>query len=128
MKTDHVRRRLSLTCLMITRFCAERCLCGVQEKMESDSYPDITRIACLQHVKRKFIACGKEDKVTKGLADDLHLIGYLSMLKRVKYRNKTIPTTKVSGLAVSPCWLGKFVYFYLSPVFSFQFYRKNHLA
>ncbi len=32
------------------------------KKMESDAYPDITRIACLQHIKRKFIDCGKEDK------------------------------------------------------------------
>ena len=31
-------------------------------KIESDAYPDITRIACLQHNKRKFIDCGKEDK------------------------------------------------------------------
>ena len=31
-------------------------------KLESDAYPDIMRIACLQHVKRDFIDCGKEDK------------------------------------------------------------------
>lgn len=34
----------------------------VYRKMESDAYPDITRIACLQHNKRKFIDCGKEDR------------------------------------------------------------------
>ena len=32
-------------------------------KLESDAYPDIMRIACLQHVKRDFIDCGKEDKI-----------------------------------------------------------------
>ena len=37
------------------------------KKMESDSYPNITRIACLQHVKRKFIDCDKEDKDAKGV-------------------------------------------------------------
>ena len=29
-------------------------------KLQSDAYPGIVRIACLQHVKRKFIDCGKE--------------------------------------------------------------------
>ena len=32
------------------------------KKMETDAYPEITRIACVQHNKRKFIDCGKEDK------------------------------------------------------------------
>ncbi|NUN75803.1 transposase, partial [Bacteroides vulgatus] len=28
-------------------------------KLESDAYPHITRIPCLQHIKRKFIDCGE---------------------------------------------------------------------
>lgn len=31
-------------------------------KMESGAYPDIMRIPCLQHVKRKFIDCGEKDR------------------------------------------------------------------
>lgn len=34
-------------------------------KMESDAYPDIMRIACLQHIKRKFIDCGEKNKDAK---------------------------------------------------------------
>ena len=38
-------------------------------KLESDAYPDIMRIACLQHVKRDFIDCGKEDKDAQEVVD-----------------------------------------------------------
>ncbi len=38
-------------------------------KLESDAYPDIMRIACLQHVKRDFIDCGKEDKDAQKVVD-----------------------------------------------------------
>lgn len=31
-------------------------------KLQGDEYPDIERIACLQHVKRKFIDCGDDPK------------------------------------------------------------------
>ncbi len=37
-------------------------------KLESDAYPDIMRIACLQHVKRNFIDCGKNDKDAQEVA------------------------------------------------------------
>lgn len=32
------------------------------KKLESDEYPRITRIPCLQHIKRRFIECGEADK------------------------------------------------------------------
>lgn len=38
------------------------------KKLESDAYPGITRIACLQHLKRKFIDCGEEDKDARDVA------------------------------------------------------------
>ena len=41
-------------------------------KLESDAYPDIMRIACLQHVKRDFIDCGKEDKDAQEVVDILN--------------------------------------------------------
>lgn len=41
-------------------------------KLESDAYPDIMRIACLQHVKRDFIDCGKEDKDAQKVVDILN--------------------------------------------------------
>lgn len=40
----------------------------IYKKLESDDFPFITRIACLQHIKRKFIACG-EDKAAKKIID-----------------------------------------------------------
>ncbi len=40
--------------------------------LESDAYPDIMRIACLQHVKRDFIDCGKEDKDAQEVVDILN--------------------------------------------------------
>lgn len=44
------------------------------KKMEKDDYPNITRIACLQHIKRKFIDCKNDkdaEKIT-GLINDLY--------------------------------------------------------
>ncbi len=41
-------------------------------KLESDAYPDIMRIACLQHVKRGFVDCGKEDKDAQEVVDILN--------------------------------------------------------
>ena len=41
-------------------------------KLESDAYPGIMRIACLQHVKRDFIDCGKEDKDAQEVVDILN--------------------------------------------------------
>lgn len=38
-------------------------------KLESDTYPDIVRIACLQHIKRKFIDCGEDDKDAQKIVD-----------------------------------------------------------
>lgn len=32
------------------------------KKMETDEYKDIRRIACLQHIKRKFLDCGESNK------------------------------------------------------------------
>ena len=34
-------------------------------KLESDAYPNITRIPCLQHIKRKFIDSGENDPDVK---------------------------------------------------------------
>ena len=41
-------------------------------KLESDAYPGIMRIACLQHVKRDFVDCGKEDKDAQEVVDILN--------------------------------------------------------
>lgn len=43
-------------------------------KLQSDAYPGIVRIACLQHVKRKFIDCGKEPEAEEmvGLINELY--------------------------------------------------------
>ena len=34
-------------------------------KLQKEDYPHITRIACLQHVKRKFIDCGEDEEAKK---------------------------------------------------------------
>jgi len=38
-------------------------------KLESDAYPNITRIPCLQHIKRKFIDCGENDPDAKRIVE-----------------------------------------------------------
>ena len=38
-------------------------------KLESDAYPNITRIPCLQHIKRKFIDCGEKDPDAKRIVE-----------------------------------------------------------
>ena len=38
-------------------------------KLESDAYPHITRIPCLQHIKRKFIDCGEKDPDAKRIVE-----------------------------------------------------------
>lgn len=38
-------------------------------KLEGDDYPHITRIPCLQHIKRKFLDCGENDKDAKRVVD-----------------------------------------------------------
>ena len=51
-------------------------------KLESDAYPDIMRIACLQHVKRDFIDCGKEDK------DAQEVVGLINKLYQKDKKHK----------------------------------------
>lgn len=38
-------------------------------KLESDAYPHITRIPCLQHIKRKFIDCGEDAPDAKRIVE-----------------------------------------------------------
>lgn len=38
-------------------------------KLQGDDYPDITRIPCLQHIKRKFIDCGENDPDAKKIVE-----------------------------------------------------------
>ena len=38
-------------------------------KLESDAYPHITRIPCLQHIKRKFIDCGEDEPDAKRIVE-----------------------------------------------------------
>ena len=44
------------------------------KKLESNAYPNIKRIACLQHIKRKFIDCGEDPdaKIMVGLINSLY--------------------------------------------------------
>ena len=51
-------------------------------KLESDAYPDIMRIACLQHVKRDFIDCGKEDKDAQEVVDTPLDNNYIERIQR----------------------------------------------
>ena len=78
-------------------------------KLESDAYPDIMRIACLQHVKRDFIDCGKEDKDALEVVDIINRFyqedkkhkvgvnGYLKLKKSLTIeisKKKTVPNNK----------------------------------
>jgi len=43
-------------------------------KLESDAYPHITRIPCLQHIKRKFIDCGEDDPDAKRIVEMINTL------------------------------------------------------
>ena len=71
-------------------------------KMESGAYPDIMRIPCLQHVKRKFIDCGEKDRDAAGVVriinslyqkDHKHTVGERGWTaeKHRAYRQKYAP-------------------------------------
>lgn len=53
------------------------------KKLEADDYPDITRVACLQHIKRKFLDCGEDDKAA------MKVVGIINRLYRKEHRHKT---------------------------------------
>lgn len=71
------------------------------KKLESESYPNIRRIACLQHIKRKFIDCG-DDKDAKRIVkiinelyqkEHKHKVGVenWTVEKNLKWRSKYAP-------------------------------------
>ena len=75
---------------------------GCYKKLESDEYPKITRIPCLQHIKRKFIECGENDKDAKKVVRTInefyqkehkHKIGEKGWTaeKHLEYRQKYAP-------------------------------------
>lgn len=72
------------------------------KKLESDDYPDITRIPCLQHIKRGFIECGENDRDAQRVVgiinefyrkDRKHVIGEKGWTtgKHLEYRQKYAP-------------------------------------
>lgn len=72
------------------------------KKLESDEYPKITRIPCLQHIKRKFIECGEKDKAAQKVVRIInefyqkqhkHTIGEKgwTVQKNLEYRQKYAP-------------------------------------
>lgn len=72
------------------------------KKLESNDYPDIVRIACLQHIKRKFIECGENDKFAMKVVriinklyekEHKHKIGEKGWTaeKNLEYRQKYAP-------------------------------------
>ena len=72
------------------------------KKLESDEYPRITRIPCLQHIKRKFIECGENDKDAQKVVriinefyqkEHKHTIGEKGWTaeKNLEYRQKYAP-------------------------------------
>lgn len=72
------------------------------KKLESDEYPKITRIPCLQHIKRKFIECGEKDKAAQKVVRIInefyqkqhkHTIGEKgwTVEKNLEYRQKYAP-------------------------------------
>lgn len=56
---------------------------GCYKKLESGEYPKITRIPCLQHIKRNFIECGENDK------DAQKVVGIINELYRKEHKHKT---------------------------------------
>lgn len=54
----------------------------IYRRLESDEYPDMTRIACLQHIKRKFLDCGEDDR------DAMGVVGIINRFYRCEHRHK----------------------------------------
>lgn len=52
-------------------------------KLESDAYPNIIRIPCLQHIKRKFIDCGQNDPDAK------EIVKLINELYQNEHKHKT---------------------------------------
>ena len=51
-------------------------------KLEGKDYPNITRIPCLQHIKRKFLDCGENDE------DARQIVGLINRLYRNEHKTK----------------------------------------
>ncbi|MGL4519353.1 MAG: IS66 family transposase [Phocaeicola sp.] len=51
-------------------------------KLQSELFPSIKRIPCLQHIKRKFIDCGESDK------DAVHIVGFINKLYQQEHKHK----------------------------------------
>lgn len=75
---------------------------GCYKKLESEKYPNITRIPCLQHIKRNFIECGENDKEAQKVVriinefyqkEHKHTIGEKgwTVEKNLEYRQKYAP-------------------------------------
>lgn len=75
---------------------------GCYKKAESEDYPMITRIPCLQHIKRNFIECGENDKAAHKVVriinkfyqkEHKHRIGEKgwTVEKNLAYRQKYAP-------------------------------------
>lgn len=60
------------------------------KKMESDQYPHIRRIACLQHTKRKFIDCGEKDKDACEVVDIINRLYHKSHKHKVGENGWTV--------------------------------------
>ena len=52
------------------------------KKIEGDAYPDITRIACLQHIKRRFIECQGYD------TDSAEMVRLINKLYHEEHKHK----------------------------------------
>ena len=59
-------------------------------KLESDAYPDIMRIACLQHVKRKFLDCGEDDKDAQKVVNIINRLYQKDKKHKVGIRGWTV--------------------------------------
>lgn len=55
---------------------------SVYKKLEIDDYKDIQRISCLQHIKRKFLDCGENNK------DAREMVKLINWLYRKEHKHK----------------------------------------
>ena len=76
-------------------------------KLESDAYPNITRIPCLQHIKRKFIDCGEKDPDAKRIVELINALYQNEHKHKVEVEGWTVEQNLMHRKKYAPDILGE---------------------
>ena len=76
-------------------------------KLESDAYPNITRIPCLQHIKRKFIDCGEKDPDAKRIVELINALYQNEHKHKIEVEGWTVEQNLMHRKKYAPDILGE---------------------